>query len=387
MAGRPRGVLEARPAGPGRASASAGWTGCRASRTSSRSRSRRSTSRRRGTGTGSYSMPTTRSTARERSSSSAGRGLALDDLDLQVGRGRGESARTRLAAARARASARTSSAAARAARRPSAASSARTASSAASASPACAASRRPAAVSSTLRPGAAQQLGARLALELGELDRHRRRAVGERLGDRRDRPEPGQLVEQPKTAQFHRSDYRTFSRRKSALVSNDVVHRAWRHDPRPAAPRPARRRRPPPRSSADSARPPPAGSPRCRSPSASPSSPSRSTPAPGAGAMALSAASQVPAQVAFGVVFAAVLLRRGLRSGARRRERWPTSPARSRSSHVPAAIVIAAALPMLALAPRLMDGRSPAARRRPARWTTTAIACAGGVGDRRPRRC
>jgi len=42
----------------------------------------------------------------------------------------------------------------------------------------------------------AQEPRAGLALELGELDGYRRRAVGERLGDRGDRAEPGQRLEQ-----------------------------------------------------------------------------------------------------------------------------------------------------------------------------------------------
>ena len=171
------------------------------------------------TGTGSYSIPTTRSTARERRSSSAGRRLALDHLDLQVGRGRRRAARARPAAARAPASARTSSAAARAARRPRRRARRGPPRRRRAPRAACAASRRPAGVSSTLRPDAAQQLRARLALEL------RRAGPTPTTGCRRATsataatvPSRDELVEQAQAAQFHRSDSRTVSRRKSALV-------------------------------------------------------------------------------------------------------------------------------------------------------------------------
>ncbi len=92
-----------------------------------------------------------------------------------------------------------------------------------------------------------------------------------------------------------------------------------------------------------------------------------------AGTMALSAAAHVPAQVAFGVVFAAVLMRRGLLAGA----------AAGTAAYVacslllvdvPAALAVAAALPVLALAPRLMVAGRPRAGS-PRRPSTTALTC------------
>ncbi|HEY3188285.1 MAG TPA: hypothetical protein VGJ70_12480 [Solirubrobacteraceae bacterium] len=92
-----------------------------------------------------------------------------------------------------------------------------------------------------------------------------------------------------------------------------------------------------------------------------------------AGTMALSAATHVPAQVVFGVVFAGVLMRRGVMFGA-----TAGTAAYVASSvliaDVPAALAVASAMPVLAFAPRFMvAGRPwPGSRRR---WSTTALSC------------
>lgn len=93
-----------------------------------------------------------------------------------------------------------------------------------------------------------------------------------------------------------------------------------------------------------------------------------------ASTMALSAATHVPAQVMFGIVFAAVLTRRGLGFGT-----VAGACAYVGGSIVvggtPAPLVLVSAIPVLALAPRLM----PHARPRlgsPRRWQTTALTCA-----------
>jgi hypothetical protein len=79
-----------------------------------------------------------------------------------------------------------------------------------------------------------------------------------------------------------------------------------------------------------------------------------------AAAMALSAATHVPAQIAFAVVFAAVLPRRGLLIGAAAGTLAYVagSIAVSDAGH---ALTIAAAIPALALAPRLMTRTRPRA--------------------------
>jgi hypothetical protein len=89
--------------------------------------------------------------------------------------------------------------------------------------------------------------------------------------------------------------------------------------------------------------------------------------------MALSAATHVPAQVSFGVVFAILLMRRGLIIGV----------AAGTAAYVacsvlvadaPAAVAVAVALPVLAFAPRLMVGGRPGPGS-PRRWSTTALTC------------
>jgi hypothetical protein len=96
-----------------------------------------------------------------------------------------------------------------------------------------------------------------------------------------------------------------------------------------------------------------------------------------AGAMALSAATHVPAQIAFGIVFAAVLVRRGLVLGAAAGTLAYAAGALALTG-VPAALAVLGALPLLALAPRLMaaGGPRPAS---PRRWPATALSCVGAV--------
>ena len=94
-----------------------------------------------------------------------------------------------------------------------------------------------------------------------------------------------------------------------------------------------------------------------------------------AGAMALSAAAHVPAQVAFGVAFAAVLTRRGLLPGAAVGALVYVAGSAALAG-LPAALAVAVAIPALALAPRLMARGRPAAGSR-SRLKTTALTCAG----------
>ena len=93
-----------------------------------------------------------------------------------------------------------------------------------------------------------------------------------------------------------------------------------------------------------------------------------------AGAVALSAAAHVPAQVAFGVAFAGMLLRRGPLAGLA-----VGTLAYAAGSFllagVPAAPAVVLAIPALALAPRLMtrsrprpSGQRPRARGRRGGW-------------------
>jgi len=77
-----------------------------------------------------------------------------------------------------------------------------------------------------------------------------------------------------------------------------------------------------------------------------------------AGAMALSAAAHVPAQVAFGVVFAAVLVRRGAAGGLAAGMLAYLAGSLALAA-LSAAAAIACAIPVLALAPRLMDHGRP----------------------------
>lgn len=92
-----------------------------------------------------------------------------------------------------------------------------------------------------------------------------------------------------------------------------------------------------------------------------------------ASTMALSAGTHVPAQVVFGVVFAGVLMRRGLIIGAAA----GTAAYVACSvlvADVPAALAVAAAMPVLAFAPRLMVAGHPRPGSR-RRWSTTALTC------------
>jgi hypothetical protein len=96
-----------------------------------------------------------------------------------------------------------------------------------------------------------------------------------------------------------------------------------------------------------------------------------------AGAMALSAASHVPAQIVFALAFAGVLVRRGLLLGAAAGAVGYVACAIALAA-VPDALVVACALPALALSPSLM----PDARPRPGsrrRWPATALTCAAAA--------
>ena len=92
-----------------------------------------------------------------------------------------------------------------------------------------------------------------------------------------------------------------------------------------------------------------------------------------ASTMALTAAMHVPAQVLFGVVFAAVLMRRGIVVGLAAGIATYVACAIALAG-APVALGVVAALPALALAPRVMaDGRPrPGSKRR---WSTTALTC------------
>ena len=93
-----------------------------------------------------------------------------------------------------------------------------------------------------------------------------------------------------------------------------------------------------------------------------------------ASTMALSAATHIPAQVVFGIVFATVLTRRGLALGAVAGT-FAYVVGSVALGGAPAALVVVSAIPVLALAPRLMPGARPqlgSARR----WQTTALTCA-----------
>ena len=101
-----------------------------------------------------------------------------------------------------------------------------------------------------------------------------------------------------------------------------------------------------------------------------------------AGAMALSAATHVPAQVAFALAFAGVLVRRGLLAGLGAGVVAYLASALALAAF-PGALVMACALPALALAPRLMpdvQARRPGAPRRRSVMALTCAAAAGFVG-------
>jgi hypothetical protein len=93
-----------------------------------------------------------------------------------------------------------------------------------------------------------------------------------------------------------------------------------------------------------------------------------------ASTMALSAATHVPAQVVFGIVFASVLIRRGLALGT-----MAGALAYVGCSIVlagmPDALVVVSAIPVLAFAPRLMTDSRPSLGS-PRRSSTTVLTCA-----------
>jgi hypothetical protein len=95
-----------------------------------------------------------------------------------------------------------------------------------------------------------------------------------------------------------------------------------------------------------------------------------------ASTMALSAATHVPAQLMFGIVFAAVLTRRGLGLGAIAGV-FAYVGGSLVLGGAPAALVVVSAIPVLALAPRLMPNAPPRLGS-PRRWQTTALTCASG---------
>jgi hypothetical protein len=96
-----------------------------------------------------------------------------------------------------------------------------------------------------------------------------------------------------------------------------------------------------------------------------------------ASTMALSAATHVPAQVGFGVAFAAVLIRRGVALGTAAGALAYAGSSIALAG-MPGALVVVSAIPVLALAPRLM----PVARPRlgsPRRASTTVLTCASAT--------
>jgi hypothetical protein len=97
-----------------------------------------------------------------------------------------------------------------------------------------------------------------------------------------------------------------------------------------------------------------------------------------ASTMALTAATQVPAQVLFGVVFAGVLTRRGLVAGAAAGTVAYVACSLALAD-VPPALAVSSAIPALAVAPRLMAG-GRLAPGSAGRWKTTALTCAAASG-------
>jgi hypothetical protein len=93
-----------------------------------------------------------------------------------------------------------------------------------------------------------------------------------------------------------------------------------------------------------------------------------------ASTMALSAATHVPAQVVFGIVFAGVLLRRGLVLGATAGTLAYVGGSIVLAG-IPAPLVVVAAIPVLALAPRLMADARPRLGS-PRRASATVLTCA-----------
>jgi hypothetical protein len=93
--------------------------------------------------------------------------------------------------------------------------------------------------------------------------------------------------------------------------------------------------------------------------------------------VALSAAAHVPAQVAFAVVFAAVLVRRGLLLGGAAGALAYLACSLLLAG-VPTALAIAAAVPALLLAPGLIAPGGPPATTAP-HWRSVLVSCAAGT--------
>jgi hypothetical protein len=180
-------------------------------------------------------------------------------------------------------------------------------------------------------------------------------------------------VQQAETAQFHRSDYPTIVRRKSALVvkgrspeAEGVVFVSLLIAPLVMAAAAAIERRLGPSAAGWVA--------------ALPVSFGVAVVAVAldagdetASRMALSAAAHVPAQIVFAAVFAAVLPRHGLLLGGAAGALAYVVCAVG-FARVPDALAVAVAVPALALAPRLITAGRPRAGS-PRRWSTTAITC------------
>jgi uncharacterized protein with PIN domain len=100
-----------------------------------------------------------------------------------------------------------------------------------------------------------------------------------------------------------------------------------------------------------------------------------------ASAMALSAATHVPAQVAFGIVFAAALIRRGLVFGAMAGTLAYVGCSIGLAD-MPDPLVVVSAIPVLAFAPRLMTRGRPrlGSPRRPSTTVLTCVAASLIVG-------
>jgi hypothetical protein len=93
-----------------------------------------------------------------------------------------------------------------------------------------------------------------------------------------------------------------------------------------------------------------------------------------AGTMALSAAAHVPAQAVFAIVFAAVLTRRGLLLGGTAGTLGYVACSLGIAG-LPSALIVTSAVPVLALAPRLITDSRP--RVGPPRgWSASVLACA-----------
>jgi hypothetical protein len=91
--------------------------------------------------------------------------------------------------------------------------------------------------------------------------------------------------------------------------------------------------------------------------------------------MALSAATHVPAQVVFGILFAAVLIRRGLALGTMAGALAYVGCSIALAG-VPDALVVVSAIPVLAFAPRLMANSRPRPSASPRRLSSTVLTCA-----------